>query len=216
MLHPAAKLIRRMCALAGWAILWGALTASPAAQSVADLARKKGEKEKQEATRTYTNRDLKKARGNLARSTLDPAAPSTAGKTVDPAGGDDSPEGRYYHECMEALDWLEYARQAQETAVQEHRRTRIRLENALPVKQVIFTQDGYATFWYQRADPATVARLEQSMERCERQLQQADADLAAARQALEELRLEARRRGIGPGVYRQALKDWEERQADGR
>jgi|GEM_PF-3668897 len=213
-MHPLRSEIgRRLIMAGGVALLLGVLTARPAAQSVADLARRSRDGEKKKAGRVYTNRDLENARGQMARSTLpaESASPADAGTHGQPAG--ESTRERFHRLFLEHFDWLEHARQSLDRATREHDNARFELENVRPVRQVIFTDQGYMTYWYLRADPATVRRLEQALARTGREVARAEADLAAAEEALADLEREARRQDVPPGVLRNARKDWAEKTA---
>ncbi|MBN2429990.1 MAG: hypothetical protein JXQ27_00870 [Acidobacteria bacterium] len=208
--QPRMNICRYLVIVGGTMLFLGVFTTRPAAQSVADLARKNRDGEKKKTQRVYTNLDLEQARGHMAHSTLPPEGATPAALESSGYPGEENKRERFHRLFQENFDWIAHARQAVARATRERDTARFKLENARPVRQHILTNQGYLTYWYHRADPATVRRLEQALARCEWELWQAEADLAAAEKSLANLERDARRQDVPPGVLRKARKDWEE------
>jgi len=195
-------------------ILAAVAIAAPADQSVASLANKsKTAPTGTKPTRTYTDADLQKSKGRLTQSQVSAPAPAGTGDN-DPA---DAPAptqsaedlaGYYYDKFRSQLNWLDRTRVRFEDAERLYSDATAGYTRGWPVRSASAGGAGGAVSGTTTAgtlSPELWAIAEIQRERMER----ARKTMNAAEKGLADLRDEARRKGVPPGVYRRAARDWQ-------
>jgi len=110
------------------------------------------------------------------------------------------------------LDQFQRIRQAEqrvETASFEYQVALIEYQQARPVRRTYWDGSGYITYWDHKVDSKTLNNLRIGVELKLAILEDARLDQESAESEMKNLRQEARRNGIPPGVYRQAKKMWQ-------
>jgi len=190
------------------------------AQSVADLAARSRESAaKGKPAKSYTNQDLKKAKGRISQSSLSRAdaaerAIPSAGEVVpvNPLPAD--PNEAFYHQLMDQYQAIEDARnnfvQAETDLIQA--------ESAYQLAQPfdVFMPGMPGNVWtIERESPATIAIRRERLEAARQVRAAACREVEDARRGLDSLMREARQKGVPAGVIRRAESDWTKQSRSG-
>jgi hypothetical protein len=200
-----------VAALCLW-ILAAVAIAAAAEQSVASLTRRsKPLPAGGKPARVYTDADLQRSRGRLTQSKV-PERPADSGAPAT-ATSADSRDDYYYDEFQRQLSWLERTRRTYVEAERRYADATGGYSLGWPVPSARSGGTGGAvttstTTGSLPADLWAVAEIQRE------RLERARAVMETALQSLADLREEARRQGVPPGVYRRAAQDWRKEHPD--
>jgi len=183
-------------------------TSTVVGQSVAEIAARSRKEERPPKTDVITNRDLEKASGHISQSSV-PSALMRDRRLTNKPDSAGAGEEHFLKRFLEQFQRIHRAEQRVETASFKYKMALIDYKKAQPVKRSYWDGRGTVTYWNNRVDSRTLNNLRAGVKLKRAKLENARRDQESAEREMKNLRQEARRNGIPPGVYRQAKKMWQ-------